>query len=141
MPSPSRRALSVMLVSVASLVPLATASGGSVPVFGQGLFRGTYDRSGDIESMDLEVAEQHGRKLTRLSINALNEAQFQGHGKIAKDLTTFKAKLATNGSRKYRHTLKLTGTLTVGASITFDGTYEMLRPSTTPLTGTFSLSR
>jgi hypothetical protein len=129
----------VILASAVCLVPADAATKNPPPKLTGQSFSGIYDRGGS-ESFSITVMTQKGRNLTKVRIDAMNESQSRGTGRISKDNLTFKATLHTPGKKKDRHIFRLDGTLG-GGGTSLSGNYTLLRGTTTLSTGTFSVSR
>jgi hypothetical protein len=136
----TRASLGIVAVAL-SLTPAVSAPATPPPdLTGFHAYTGSYFRDGSDQPFGLEVAEQQGRRLARVTIDAENEAQFQGRGRISKDLLTFAVNVHTPGSRRSRHRMRLHGNVIDGGAA-LQGDYELRRPTLAPATGTFVVSR
>ncbi len=102
-----------------------------------GRFGGTYayDGAPATQTLQLEVERQHGRRL-RVSVFAMNEPEYMGHGHLSRDGTT--VTLATHATGR-RHLVMKADVLDGGASLA--GTFTLKRPGHAAVTGTFALAR
>ncbi len=102
-----------------------------------GRFSGTYliDGTSVAQSLQIEVEKQHGRRF-KVSVFALNEPEYMGRGRLARDGTT--AKLVTHATGR-RHLILMANV--GGGGTELDGTFIGKRPGHASTTGTFSVSR
>jgi len=102
-----------------------------------GTYSGTYllDGTTSPQSLQIEVETQHGRRL-RVSLFAMNQPEYQGHGHISRDNATVRMGLHATG---HRH-LAIAATLLDGGNV-LDGTFAGRRPGQPPAGGTLTVNR
>jgi hypothetical protein len=104
-----------------------------------GRFSGTYlfDGTMTAQSMQIEVEKQHHRRF-KVSVFAMNEPEFQGHGRVSKDGASFTA--STKATGRHAPHLLLSGTISAGGTA-LDGSFTSHRAHHPDTTGTFTVAQ
>lgn len=127
------------LIAIAAAILLAatTLCPAATPPDLTGRFSGTYlvDGTAAAQSLQIEVESQHGRRL-KVSVFAMNEPEYMGHGHVSRDGTT--AKLATHATGR-RHLILMANV--GGGGTALEGTFTAKRRGHASRTGTFSVAR
>jgi hypothetical protein len=130
------------MMTTLAIAAAMLASPGTAPVAAStpdltGRFDGTYTYGGvtAVQTVQLEVERQHGRRL-RASVFAMNQPEYMGRGHISRDGTM--VTLATHATGR-RRLVMMADVGDGGSSLV--GTFTLKQRGHAAVTGTFSVGR